>query len=498
MKFYEIERALQDGISARDKPVRLKIEIDRGGQFASVFEQDIIQANFYSLKENAGGTSARGEVVLENPCGRYSMNNAAGCEVRVSFSVGECLAYFRRFVFYIDDKGIQDIRGPGRKREARIGLRDLSAALRKAEQARDWSAPAVFTYSVVSDKNEPKKSLVHLIANRAGIDPSEIESAAIPVTLPFVRLRGNVWAELSSLAIAYRCHLECTLEGGIAFVHSPYQVEEQCCDEPYTLNAEDIFYLRESERRDLYRNTIRLKVNMPVALKRQMIWRYEQPPVFYDEFLQAYYPFKYPLVREIERGRYEAEYYAVDEYGRKRWAVFADEIDTKEEAKNRLEYDGGKFTYSHYDVTSHVDKATVTLSKEEDGNLYNASIHGRPIVLDLNRSSFVRDREEVKRFGTVALNVSGQYFSDYEVDSFCGRRRQYEDWTERELSQRVKDRREYTVKTHKALFNARVGARVSIEIKGGELSGTVQAVALQYRKHKAFAAVLKIIQELRR
>ncbi|MDR0473837.1 MAG: hypothetical protein LBH43_09250 [Treponema sp.] len=60
MKFYEIDNALQEAIAAADKPVRLKIEIKVAGHFESVFEQDIIEANFYGLKEVAGGTSARG------------------------------------------------------------------------------------------------------------------------------------------------------------------------------------------------------------------------------------------------------------------------------------------------------------------------------------------------------------------------------------------------------------------------------------------------------
>jgi hypothetical protein len=63
----------------------------------------------------------------------------------VSFSVGEGLPFFQRFVFYVDDKGIQDIKGPGRKRYVRLVLRDLSYKLRKTNEARDWTTPEVFT-----------------------------------------------------------------------------------------------------------------------------------------------------------------------------------------------------------------------------------------------------------------------------------------------------------------------------------------------------------------
>jgi hypothetical protein len=166
MKFYEIDNALLEAVNAADKPVRLRIEIDLGGHFETVMEQDIIEANFFGLKEVAGGTSARGEILINNE--QRTMNNergfGVGSEVRVSFSVGEGLPYFQRFRFYIDDKGIQDIKGPGRKKFVYIGLRDLSAKLRKTDEAKDWTSPAVFTYSVVCDKTQADKSLVHGIA----------------------------------------------------------------------------------------------------------------------------------------------------------------------------------------------------------------------------------------------------------------------------------------------------------------------------------------------
>jgi len=71
MKFYEIDNALQDAINAADKPVRVRIEIQVAGHFESVFEQDIIEANFFGLKEVAGGTSSRGEILLDNSLGIY-------------------------------------------------------------------------------------------------------------------------------------------------------------------------------------------------------------------------------------------------------------------------------------------------------------------------------------------------------------------------------------------------------------------------------------------
>jgi hypothetical protein len=112
MKFYEIDNALKEAIAAADKPVRLRIEIELAGHFETVFEQDIVEAAFYGLKEVAGGTSSRGELLLDNPQGIYSYYGVgSGSQVKVSFSLGGGLPYFQRFVFYIDERGIQDVRG---------------------------------------------------------------------------------------------------------------------------------------------------------------------------------------------------------------------------------------------------------------------------------------------------------------------------------------------------------------------------------------------------
>jgi hypothetical protein len=494
MKFYEIDNALSEAVEAGDKPVRVRIAVDFTGKgdFESVFEQDILEASFYGLKEATGGTSARGEVLLHNPQGIYGYTGAGpGTKVNVSFSLGEGLPWFERFIFYLDDNGIQDIRGPGRKRFVRLGLRDLSARLRKTDEARDWTAPAVFTYSVICDKTQPEKSLVHGIAKRAGLAVNDIDCSTIPVTLPYVRLKKDIWAELSELATAYRCHLECAPEKPLVFAHSPYQTEPlEEDDYSYTFTGETIFYLRKTAKAEQYRNTVRLKINLPVELEKQEIWRYDEAPVLYDEFLQARYPFKAPLVREIEAGNYEARYRIIEAGGKERNVVFADNIDTKEEAESRLEYEGGPFSYSAYDVTTHTDKAILTLFKEADGDLYKAAIYGRPIVLDINRSCFLRNEEGIAAYGTAALNVTGSYFSDYEIDG----KPHYEDWVMRELAERIQDRREFTVKTHRGLFNARIGAKVRILTKRELLQGTINAFTFRYRKDEAFQSSFYITE----
>jgi hypothetical protein len=498
MRFYEIDSALQEAINAGDKPVRLRIDIQAGGGFETVPENDVIEANFYSLKEKTGGTCSRGEISINNY--QLSINNGGGvgAEVRVFFSLGDGLPFFQRFVFYIDEKGMQVIKGPGRRRYVLIGLRDLSYKLRKTDENRDWTSPALFVYSVVCDKTQPHRSLIHGIAQRAGLGVNDIDCSTISVTLPYVKLTKNTWSELSSLAMAYRCHLECTPEKPLVFAHSPYQNEELGMrneEYSYTFSGENIFYFKQTSRADLYRNTVRLKVNMPVVLERQEIWRYEDAPVFYDDNLKEYYPFKNPLVRVIEIAKYEASYTLRSSSEKKKNVVYADQIDTKEEAENRLKYEGGPFAYALYDTTTKIDGAILTLRRENDGDLYKASIHGRPIVIDQNRSCFMRDVEAVSQKGTVALNVSGSYYSDYEIQRGNVTVAQYEDWVIRKLEERLQDRREFTVKTHRAVFNARVGAKIQITVNSEQITGVISAFHWRYRRDKAFVAAFKIMEQ---
>jgi hypothetical protein len=207
--------------------------------------------------------------------------------------------------------------------------------------------------------------------------------------------------------------------------------------------------------------------------------------------LQPHYPFRSPLVREIEAGNYEAHYRIIEANGKERAVVYADQIDTKEEAESRLEYEGGPFSYSAYDVTAYTDRAILTLRKEADGDLYKAAMYGRPIVLDLNRSCFLHDNEGIAAYGTAALNVTGSYFSEYEIDG----KPQYEDWVMRELAERIQNKREFTVKTHRGLFNARVGAKVRILTQRELLRGTINAFTFRYRKQEAFQASFHITEE---
>jgi hypothetical protein len=106
----------------------------------------------------------------------------------------------------------------------------------------------------------------------------------------------------------------------------------------------------------------------------------------------------------------------------------------------------------------------------------------------------MRDAGGIATYGTAALNVSGPYFSDYAVNGANGTLPHYEDWVHRELAERIQHRREWTVKTHRALFHARVGAKARILTKSELLRGTINAFAFRYRKHEAFQASFHITE----
>jgi hypothetical protein len=95
----------------------------------------------------------------------------------------------------------------------------------------------------------------------------------------------------------------------------------------------------------------------------------------------------------------------------------------------------------------------------------------------------------------VALNVTGSYFSEYSIQRGNILVAHYEDWVIRELEERLQNRREFTVKTHRALFNARVGAKVKITVRNEEMEGVINAFSFRYRKNRAFIAMFKIREQ---
>ena len=291
------------------------------------------------------------------------------------------------------------------------------------------------------------------------------------------------------MARTYRCHLECAPEKPLVFAHSPYQAEPfEENESSYRFDGGNLFYLHSSSRFGEYRNTVRLKFNRPVTLPRQEIWRYEDPPVFYGDDLAPTYPFPLASPRAISRAAYTARYRVQDGGGTDRDVIYADEIDTESEATARLAYTGGPLRYTAFDTTTYRDQAILRLETDADAELSSASIHGRPIVYDLNCSCYLRDDAGIARYGTRALNVTGGYFSSDSVNG----KAQYEDWAEKELAEQIREKKGFQVKTNRAVFHARVGAAVTVVDNGVETPALIRALRLRYRKREAFVASLNL------
>jgi hypothetical protein len=305
-----------------------------------------------------------------------------------------------------------------------------------------------FVHCVVCDNAQPGRSLVHLIAKRAGFRAEQIVCNDIPFEVLYAKLTRDAWAEISDLARTYRCSVEVMPGGGgtplpnpppqggrelgakLVFGSSPYQAG--AFEAPRVMSGfagRDIFLLKTKELGGYYANAVRFKNNMPVQLGKRMIYKNE------DAKLSS---------------RNYGDFYCVDDDGDKRAVFYVDDV---------------------------------------EGSLNDAVFKGRPIVFDLNRAYFASDKKEIERRGTLAINVSGKYFSDVVLGSG---RKQYEDWAERELAERLRPRRRITLETHRANTNVLCGELTEVKTKDKYFRGVVTGTALHYRKLEALRQRIKI------
>jgi hypothetical protein len=259
-----------------------------------------------------------------------------------------------------------------------------------------------------------------------------IRTGVIALGIPYVCLTRNVWAELSEIAWAYRAHLEFDRENTLVFDGSVYETNNIVDDTiSYTFRGEQVYRIRARVRRDLYRNAVRFKANMPVLLSKREVYTVPDAGV---------------------NGRKKYKYYTYDRDGNQKAVVFFDEVE-----------------------------------KVVDNNIFLA----RPVALDLNRTHIVYDALEVEKNGTQATNVTGKYFSDDTV--LASEMKHYEHWVAAELAERVKPRTEIVIETHRAFFHARVGAKIRIKTRENDRAGIVGKVGMHYRKDKAFWMTIRIV-----
>lgn len=512
MRFYAIEDRLRDAIAECRTRVRVEAAVDftGSGVFVPLPDCHILELEVTSLREEAGGTVSRGRLVLDNETGSYcprcfeeyrpdynkyngliqedgSGNLRPGRRVRISYTTGQDIPFVKRFLLYVDENGFQQTATGYKGRVCEVALVDLASHLKETDREKDWMNPEVIVHSVICDKARPDFSLVHRIAARAWLGAGDIDCSTVSEYLPYVKLRRSVWDELSDLASVYRAHLETALEKPLVFVNSVDEAQ-------YVFDRSNTTHIRMHDLRSQYRNTIRLRWTRYRECAGKELWRYGEGPVVYTEQLVPTFPFAAGgEKRAIEKDGYEAPYTVVNEEGKTLPVVYAENVDGVDAFTANLEVFGPSLSVGVYDTGSFRDRAVVRLDATENTTLLSARICGDAIAAEANFSYYIDDPVEVAREGTAAKNISTPYLSESLRDGTP----YYRLYASSVLSRLKRPRKGFFLKTNRAVFHARVGACVRVEVGDGLYSGRAEIVRmeLRYKAREAFVASFYLEEE---
>lgn len=495
MRFYQVGDALEAAIGDRKARPFVRISFEAAGADSFIPDGDIIECEMTSFREEAGGIVNRGTLVLADDFGLYTPELHAGLgpgtPVHVWYSFAGAAESFLRFSMYADQSGFQaEATGDGR-RICTVRLVDLSARLRKQEMQDDWTGQETAVHCVMCSKAEPSRSLVHVIAARAGLTAADIDCGDLPFSIPYHEIRGSVWDELSEAARAYGAVLECGKEMPLSFAESPYDTTNAYEDrDTCTLEADEMTHYRRFDSYERYADAVRLRFTKYTETGRTELWSYADNPVWYDEAMDAWYPFL--GTRAIEReDDYGASYTARNAEGRICSVVYAEDVDGREAFEKAIETrDGKRLSVLRYDTEASRTSAGVRVAAPAGGALVRKmAIHGKAVIAERNCSVYVRDEEGIKAHGTVSLDCTNRFLSSTPF----GGKEQYRVFAERLLAERSVLRHSFFVKTNKALINARAGASMSIDpgsAGGGTVGTHIEEVTLRYRKDAAFETAL--------
>lgn len=506
MKFYELPPEVDNLIKNTDvRPfVRILLELPDGDVF--VRDRDIIECDITSYLSENGGIVNCGELLLDNSLGLYDCENNTdllpGLGVQVWYCFGEKENTFFRFHLFVDNDGFQTQQTGCIEKTCRVKLIDLSQKLDDIKLQKNWTDSDTLIHSIICDKTQPEKSLVHLIAARGGIATRDINCGELAFDIPYVTVEGSAWKELCALAKAYDAVVECGKDLTLSFIESPYDLENEYSEEScFTLDENEITHYRFFNNHEKYANNVRLKYTRYVQTERQELWSYSDAPVWYDEDMRPYYPFTDDNRRIICDNDYEAIYTAKNEEGKTRNVVYADGLTTDEEFLQGMEIVGSSsamtqgaspamtqgFEIVQYDTTTYKDRAIVQLSRNNNLiGLYKAAFYGRAIIAEPNYSVFVKDDEEIATRGQIVRNVTSKYLSDdlFEGEPFCQRR------AKDLLRECVNCKGGYYLTTFIPLIHARVGAFMDIRLKAeGEYKKVkIDEITFRYKKDNAFSS----------
>lgn len=499
MRFYQLPPAVEAAmINKKVFPyVRIAFEKSEGTQF--IPNEDILSCEISSYKENAGGIVNKGTVVLDNAAGRYESANdaelSAGLCVQIWYCFGDNMTTYLRHTLYVGRNGFENEKTGPNNATCTIQLVDLSENLRNVNTQRDWTEKQVVVHCVVCDKEHPDKSLVHIIAARAKLSVNDIDCAYLPYEIPYVVIERSVWDELTELAAAYQVNLECGKDKPLSFTESPFDPVNAYSDEPdFTLTADDITHYRGFENNENYANCVRLKFTHYIQTPKTQLWKYSDGSCWYDENIRPYYPFT-DDEREICRDGYEAVYTAMDESGKNRRVVYAEDIDDEQTFKDGITvYGEEKFIIEKYDTMTYRDHAVIKLNRDGKNILLgNCSINGSAIVGDTNCCIYLRDDDSIERHGLLVKNMTNKFLSDTKYNGEM----QYKQWASNVLEDSKKLKEGFFVKTNMALIHARAGACMNINLEESNSSKgkkvLIEQMTLRYQRTSAFETTIWLI-----
>ena len=490
MRFYELPPEVENKICDTDARPFVRIILELSGGDVYIQDSDILECVATSYKTEAGGIVNCGELLLK---GIYDIEKNSeyvpGLGVQIWYCFGDRTNTFFRFHMFVDDSGFQSQETGFFDKTTKVRLIDLSTKLNDTKLQRNWTDAQTVVHSVVCDRLQPEKSLVHIIAARGVIRANEINCGSLPFDIPYVVVAGSAWKELCALAKAYDAVVECGKDLTLSFIESPYDTENEYSeDSDFTLDETQITHYRFFNNNDKYANNVRLKYTRYLQTERQELWSYSDAPVWYDEDMRPYYPFTDDSRKIISDNDYQAIYTAKNDEGKTRNVVYADQLDSEQDFLEAIEVTGeDKPVVVQYDTSIYKDRAIIQLNR--DGKLIGlrkAAITGRAIISETNYSIFVKDDNEIEAKGQIVKNVTSKYLSDdlFEDEPFCQRR------AKDLLQDCINCKGGYYLTTYLPLIHARVGAFLDIRLnaQSGFKKVRIDELTFRYKKEDAFSS----------
>ena len=492
MRFYDVPVQVQKAVEEKNCRPYVRVSFELDGNSVFIPETDIIECEMTSYIETTGGIVSRGTLVLDNSLQKYSPDVypalVPGIPVHIWYCFGDNKCPFLRFAMYVNFEGFQAEATGFEEKICTVRLVDLSYRLKKITFKNELSGPQPAIRKAVCDTTVPENSLVHIIAERANLEPDDIACTDLPFRITYHSLSGSVWDELSELAVAYGSNMECGKDTPLEFTHS--RLTGGTDDSPcYQLGADDITHYRRFDKYEEYANSIHLKFTKYSETGRTELWHFDEPPVMPGKDNHSCYVFA--GTRTIERNdNYEARYTFM-KGNRKLPVVYTEDVDDIEAFRKNLIVEQSELSVLKYDSTTSRLKAFIKVKAMAAGALVrNMSINGRAIVAEPNYTFTSRDDDEIRKRGLHPFYITNSFLSD----SVLNGETQYQEFAHMILSEKKKLKHSYFIKTNKALVHARAGACMSIDLGsagcGKPFGAKITELTLRYRKENPFETTL--------